>query len=278
MLQQLDAAITSSLLLYIQEEILRQGAAFNNQSSLFYPDVNEISGLYTFTSPYRPFVGDTSISGANVMSGVYLNGNYISIGQSGLTYINHSEGAITFNTPISANTQISGNFSVAEFDVRIADGPDYKIILEDKYATNPKYSQQATGLPEDVEVFPAVILVPKRQENKSFAFMGIDNMTMVIRAVVVSENAFQRICVGNILKNLKLKNFNLISSTSPMDYLGNITGTTPYNYFNLSINSGWNPVIWDAKVIEIPEIGTYRDLTKQFSLCDLTISVFGGHQ
>jgi hypothetical protein len=260
----------------VQHQLLQNGQAFFNTSSLFYPVEQTIQGMYNFSSPYRPLVNDVSINGANVMSGVYLNGNFVTIGQSGLQYINHSKGTVTFNTPLPDGTQISGNFSVAEFDIRVADQVDYKVILNQKYAPNPMYNQVFSGLPEDVETFPAVILVPKKQENLNFSFAGVDNSVSYVRAITVCQNAFQRVAVNNILKNLKLQNLPYIINTS-LDYLGNQTGTCPFNYSTATVSPYYNPVIMKATTQEIPEFGGFKPLTQQFGMCDLTISSFCSH-
>ena len=277
MLPQPDNTICSSLLLFIQHQVLQNGQAYFNASSLFYPVEQTVQGLYNYSSPYRPLVNDISITGTNVMSGVYLNGNFVTIGQSGLQYINHSKGTVTFNTPLPVGTQISGNFSVAEFDCRISDQADYKIILNDKYAPNPMYGTLPTGgLSEDVETFPAIILVPKRQENRPFSFSQVDDSRTEVRAIVVCQNVFQRVAVSNILKNLRLLSLPYITQTS-FDYLGDQTGIIPFNYSTATVSQYYNPVITAAKISEIPEVGGLKPLTIQFCLCDFTISSWCSH-
>ena len=275
MYPQLDNRITSSLLLFIDHEIQRQGMAYSNVSGLFYPDVNEVSGLYTYTCSYKQLCNDTSISGATIMSGIYLNGSYVGVGQSGLVSINHYDGAVNFNQPISAGTVVSGNFSVKDFSVYISDQPDYKVVMEDKYHVNPKYAQLATGIPQDEKSMPAVFLVPKIQETRPFAFAGVDDNYMRIRAMVVCENAFQKVAVLNILKNLRLKTLGLITAT-PFDYLGNMTGVN-YNYLNLSLDQNYSPYIMAAKSTEIPERGAFQNMTKQLAMVDFDISTWGSH-
>ena len=94
------------------------------------------------------------------------------------------------------------------------------------------YNQVPTGIQECTDTFPAVILVPKKQENLNFAFDGVDNSTNYVRAITVCSSAFQRVAVNNILKNLKLQNLPYITAT-PFDYAGNATGLTPYNFCTL---------------------------------------------
>lgn len=273
--QQLDNLMVTSFMLFLDHEIQRQGNAFANRSSLFYPETSDVQGVSVYSSPYLQMCNDTSISGANVMSGVYLNGNFVTVGQSGLIAINHYEGDVRFSSPLPKNTQISGNFSVKDFNVYLSDQPDYNVVLSQKYSANPKYAQTATGIPLGNKVMPAVFLVPKEQEAKDLAFAGIDDNAMRIRAMVVCENVYQRVAICNILKNLKLRQFKLVAST-PFDYLGNMTGIN-YNYNTLPYYGQYSPFVFKSKVTEIPNVGSYTDATKQFAMVDIDLSVWASH-
>ena len=272
---QQDNLIVSSFLLMIDHEIQKQGQAYTNQSGLFYPDVNEFQGIYTYTCPYKQLCNDVSISGANVMSGVYLNNTYVNVGQSGLLYINHYDGSVNFSSPIPPNVSISGNFAVKDFNVYLSDQPDFKVLMEGKFSSNPKYVQQITGAAQDAMYMPAVILVPRDAEARPLAFAGLDDNFMRIRAMVVSQTLFQRVAVSNILKNFRLKTLPIFNNL-PLDYLGNMTGTN-YNYTGLTFNTQFFPYIMAAKVTQIPEGQTYSDATKQFAMVDFDISTWGGH-
>lgn len=273
--QQLDNLMVTSFMLFLDHEIQRQGIAYSTKSSLFYPDNSDTQGIYVYSSPYLQFCNDISISGATIMSGVYLNGNFVTVGQSGLVAINHYDGDVQFSSPLPNGTVVSGNFSVKDFNVYLADQPDYNVVLEGKYSANPKYAQTATGIPLGEKVMPAVFLVPKEQEAKDLAFAGIDDNAMRIRAMVVCENVYQRVAVCGVLKNFKLRQFPLISST-PFDYLGNMTGIN-YDYTALPYYGLYSPFVHKAKVTEIPNVGSYTDATKQFAMVDFDLSVWASH-
>ena len=273
--QQLDNLMVTSFMLFLDHEVQRQGRAFSNKSALFYPEKSDTQGVYTYSCPYLQLCNDTSISGANIMSGVYLNGNYIAVGQSGLLSINHYDGDLKFSSQLPKTAVLSGNFAVKDFNVYLADQPDYNVVLSDKYASNPKYAQVATGIQLGDKVMPAIFLVPKEQEAKDLAFAGIDDNSMRMRAMVVCENVYQRVAVCGILKNLKLRQFPLVAST-PFDYLGNMTGLN-YNYNNLSYYGLYSPFVHKCKVTEIPNVGSFTDATKQFAMVDFDLSVWANH-
>lgn len=275
MITQLDARMLSSFWLFVDHEIQRQGAAFVNKGGLFYPSTNKVAGLYTYACSYKQLCNDTSISGANILSGVSLNGNFVTIGQSGLNSINHYDGTVTFSSQLPTSTVVSGNFAVKDFSVYISDEPDYKVLMETKFHTNPKYAQQATGVALDAKTMPGIFLVPKQRVNDPIAFGGIDDNALTLRAVVLCENISQRINVCNILANLKWKPFALIGATQ-LDYLGNMTGVN-YNYNSCTPHGYYAPFVHEAKVLYPSPRSEYVDILKNVATVDFELSCWGAH-
>jgi hypothetical protein len=272
---QFDNKLISSFLLFLDHEIQENGTAFYNASGLLYPINSTIQGLYAYATPYKQLCNDTAITGANIISGLYLNNNLVTIGQSGLYAINHYQGTAYFTGQLPASTVVSGNYAIKEFNVELTDQVEYKLLFETKFVTNSKFNQVLTGLPLDTKICPGVFVRFKIGENKPFAFGGLDDNNIKIRTVVVSENEFQKIGICNILKNLNLRVFPIINST-PFDHLGNYTGIK-YNYDNLSVNSGYYPLIMDAKVVDVPLVGEYTNITRNTAIVDFTISTIMQH-
>ena len=107
----------SSFLLFLDHEILKKGSGFKNTSSLLYPTINKYAGMTTYSTPFKQLVNDTSIPGANVMTGVYLNNTFVPVGQSGLMAINHYKGTVEFSSPLPASTVVSGNYAVKDINI-----------------------------------------------------------------------------------------------------------------------------------------------------------------
>lgn len=259
----------------MDHEVQRRGQAYTNYSGLFYPVSGTRSDTFTYSAPYKQLCNDTSISGAQVMSGVYLNNNLISVGQSGLKYINHYEGALYFTGKLPNNTRISGNYAIKEFNVRLTDKPDWKLLFETKYVTNSKYNQTLSGLPFDVQTCPSIFIKVKDSQNVPFAFKSMDDNVMQIRTVVVADSEFEKVAACNILKNLSYRPINLINNT-PFDSLGNMTGVN-YNYDTLSVDSAYLPWIMGVKVIDVPQQGPYQDINKNMAIVDFELSTVMRH-
>jgi hypothetical protein len=272
----IDHKIISSFVLFVTNQILSKGNAYTNASGLFYPVATKESGLYAYAAPFRQMVYDTSISGANVMTGVYLNNHPVSVGQSGLLKINHNLGTVYFTGALPANTVVSGNYSIADFSINLTDAQEYKLLYETKYVRNSKYNQTLSGLPYDVKTVPAIFIKPINSENKPFAFARLDDNSMDFRCVVIGDSEFMKLGACNILKNLNYQYFPLVSST-PLDKLGNFTGQA-FNYSGLSFDTGRFPLVTEARMITVPRMENILDNINTFhSFVDMTVSTVMSH-
>ena len=272
MIQQFDANYISSFLLYLDNKILTKGLAYTNYSGLLYKINSPYSNLYAYATPFKQLVNDSSISGANIMTGLYLNGNFVNVGQSGLYSINHKEGIAYFTSSLPTNTSVSGRYAIKDINLEITDQLEYKLIFDTKYIVKSKFNQVLSGLPSDTKTLPSIFLKVKNTDSKVIAFGGIQDNNITLRALVLADSEYLRLSVCNIMKSLSLHPFSLVNST-PFDYLGNYTGLD-YNYNNLSFNTGYWPLIIDVKVKDIPLVREYRNLEANVSAVDFTLSTF----
>jgi len=272
---QWDHQLLNSFRLFLDNQIQSKGGAFANTSGFLYPVSSNIYGLTAYATPYRSLCNDLSVNGANVMTGVYLNNAFVGIGTSGLSKINHELGTVYFTGTLPSNTVISGNYGVKQFNISYSEEPDYKLLFSTKYVLNSKFNQTVSGLSSDTKIAPIIYLKPRVLENKPFAFGRIDENSIDIRAIIIADSQFSKIGVCNILKNLNLTNFPFVTST-PFNFAGDYTGLA-YNYSGLAQNSTYNPLVWEAKVIEIPKGPETDNLSQNSCIVDFNISTIMTH-
>ena len=73
---QVDNIVMSNMLLWLDTQILSKGEAFTNYSGNFYPVDSLVNGFYTYSLPVKQVLADSSIEGANILSGIYINNNF----------------------------------------------------------------------------------------------------------------------------------------------------------------------------------------------------------
>lgn len=230
---QLDNILMSSMIMWMDNILLTKGEAFQNYNSKFYPVTNIYNGFYTYGLPFRQVVSDSSITGANLLSGVYVNNSFIAVGQSGLSGINPNNGQVYFGSDQSSNT-LSGIYAVKDFNIYLTSEPEEKLLFESQFQVRPKTTQVATGLAIDSITYPCVFLKNNGGDNQPFALGGQDNTIVQVRAIVVANNMFNLDAVCSILKDTARRYIPLVYNP-PFNNFGALNSGY-YNYNSLVSN------------------------------------------
>ena len=219
--------VMSSLLLYLDNTILKVGEAYTNHSGLFYTDsANKYNGYYGYSAPYKQLVADQSITGATIMSGAYVNSSFT---QSNVN-INHNNGQVFFNSD-QGSAKISGNYSVKDFNINMTNKAEQEILFETKFRIRPKTTQIETGLDPNQNTYPAIYVKNMGGENIPWSFGGMDNTLINARAIVLSDSAFKLDAVCSILKDTARDSVYIIEpSDLPFNALGLSATGAGFNY------------------------------------------------
>jgi len=231
---QLDNRVASSVLLWLDHTIVQKGEAFTNVSGLFYKSSrNQYSNLYTYSLPFKQINVDSSIAGANIMSGIYINNNFITTGQSGLLAIDYNNGQAHFLTGVDSSV-LSGAYSIKDYNVYLSNEPEEKLLFETKYEPTPKISRAISGLAPNTLTYPIIFLKSDGSYNEPFAFGGLDETCFNMRATVISDSQFSLDALCSILRD-KVRTFVplLEENEMPFNSFGGLKNQS-YNYNTLT--------------------------------------------
>jgi len=239
MIPQFDNILMTSMLLWMDNRISIRGEAYTNYQSVFYPLPNLIYGYYTYGAPLKQMVIDSSITGANIISGVYVNGVFTVPGQNNLSGINATEGQLYFSQPISNPTKVlSGNYAVKDFNIYLTSKTEENLLFETQYQVNPKTYQNPTGLPIGSETYPVIYLKYQGGKNKPLAFGGLDQTVGNVRAVILADSVFSLDAVTSIMRDTSRTLIPLIyPDEMPFNALGSVSVSgNNFNYINYTAN------------------------------------------
>jgi hypothetical protein len=258
MLPQFDNIIMTSILLWLDNKIMTKGEAYANYQSTFYPLPNMYYGYYTYGAPFKQMVIDSSITGANIISGVYVSGVFTIPGQGTLSGIDAANGQLYFTSPISnPTTALSGNYAVKDFNIYLTSKTEESLLFETQYQINPKTYQNPTGLPIGAETYPVIYLKYQGGKNKPLAFGGFDQTISFVRAVILADSVFNLDAVTSIMRDTSRQLIPLIyPNEMPFNSLGSVTGSS-FNYINLTKNK-----VVDSEYVYINEVNVTKTDTK----------------
>lgn len=232
--------VTSSFLLWLNNWIANRGQAYSNIGTQFYPTNTRINGYYTYASPYNQLVADFSVSGANVPTGIYINGNFTQKGQNGFVDINYNHGLVYFSSQPTGT--ISGNYSVKEINISPLTISENKLLFETKFSQKPKISQNITGISSDSLAYPAIFVKSIAGSNEPFAFGGLKKTNSSIGLFVFADSQYQLDAINSLIRDAEEQLLPMLGTGDmPYNALGGFKNNINFNYKNLAngkISSG----------------------------------------
>jgi hypothetical protein len=251
-----------STLLFLDNKICTRGEAYKNFGSKFYDVKDDYINYYTYGTPFRQFISDSSITGTTVMSGIYLNNSFITTGQSGFVGIDYNQGQVYFSNPVTGT--LSGNYSVKDFNIILTNKPETTLLFETQYKLKPKTNQQITGLTSDQVPYPVIFVKNNGGTNEPLAFGGMDNTITNIRLLIMADSLFNLDAVCSIINDTRGLYIPLLSEQEvPFNVLGGFKSGS-YNYNNLvsgKILAGQASFIHEVYVSNYRQ-NTYEEIRK----------------
>lgn len=241
--------LVSSFYLWLDHEILSRGEAFITYSGKLY-DVQDpaFKTSTVYGSPFKQWVYDSSIQNVFIPSGVTSGSQFIPRGQNGLS-IDYNHGRVIFAENQIPNKDFNIKYSFKEFNLYYTDEREEKLIFEKSYTLTP-YINQITGALAPLDIpYPCIFIKLKTNENKPFAFGGLDESNYWIRCIILAKDGFSLDSVTSILVDSARKMFPVFNPEDlPFNYLGDFKTGNSYNYINKCQTQGQNQLVLIDKV------------------------------
>lgn len=230
MIEQFQHKLTTSFSLWFDNFLLTKGEAFSNKTGqLFYYSDERLDSRYrAFGSPYKQWVTDSSIDGATIPTGVFVNGSFSGRNDGIALDFNNGRALLSgSNTDLT----ITGEFAVKDFSVYLTNDTEDDLIVENKYVVNSRipYASEGAIAPYD-DVVPAIFLSTAQAENTPYAFGGMQDTQIQAKAVVIAEDTYQLDGVLSIFMDSIDETITPIPMSGyPTTELGDLKGGS-YNY------------------------------------------------
>lgn len=236
MIPQYLNTLSSSFAMWIDHIILKRGFAYENKTGVLsnYSDGQIPSAYNVFGSPDKQWVADSSITGAIIPSGVFANSSFK--GRSDGVIIDYDNGRI-ISSGISSSATVTGAYSVKEFNVYSTNQDEESLIVEKTQENNDQKigsNFEINYLPPYQQKIPAIFINVQTQENKPFAFGGMDKSVVKIDVIIMANDPYQLDGALSLLADtgdeiFKKIDFDLYPYTEQGDLKNNY-----YNYEDLA--------------------------------------------
>lgn len=216
---------------FIEHGFLNNGEAYYNTSSKFYyVEDKRQPQYYRYSAPYKQFIHDSSISGANIFSGVSGSFGLLGNGTSGVRF-DYDNGSILVPTSLGKNLNITGSYAVKDFNFYKANDLLEPVITENKYEMNSRFKRTQSGISPYSYVMPAIFISNRFGENKPFALGGLKDNECYFSCVLVHEDSDVIDGALSVLQDFCHKSFPILPlSSDPLDQFGALkTGHFSYD-------------------------------------------------
>lgn len=258
---QFNNQLLSSFAMWMNNRIQNNGQGYQNYpmaTGYFQPEPSRTGYCWAF--PYKSLVYDSSVSGANVLSGVYNSAGQFLTRQSGIT-IDYIHGRVF--APTNLGPLVSGSIARQEYNVYVSTEEETDFFLERIFNENPNLPYAGTGVTYGRFAAPCIILTNAYSKNEPFAFGGQDTSNKTIRGFVISDNNYAQEAVTSLMVDSARSYFPLTTSEmSPINGYGDVKNGY-YNYVDLMNSQTPNVLIED--VISL-KLGEKTNKSKNFAI------------
>lgn len=230
--------VNNSLFLWLDNYICTHSEAYRTfTSKLYYYDDETLTNKTIYGSPYKQWIYDNNVTGATIPSGLTIDGSFVPTGTSGMSF-DFDNGRVIFDDDVSTTLDISGTYTIKDFNLYITDKSEEELIIESKYKNNSRFALTETYIEPYQSVTPAIFLSSETIKNNAFALGGQDETKINAKGVVFADNLYQLDGLLSVCADAAQRCFSIVPMTKhPLDeFRGIKTGLYPtgYDYSNIS--------------------------------------------
>lgn len=278
MTPQFDNNLTISFFLWAENRILDKGQAYINTTSRLYhmEDSSLGTGYVAYAAPYKQWVYDSGVAGANIINSVSGNFGTYNRGDNGMK-IDYNNGRVILNASVGKNLIMTGTYASKE--INFYPYPDsheqvYSEYTQGKYVRNPKFNGSGfTGAAAGSIMTPATFATKVKGVNNPFALGGMQESKRNFSLLLLGDSPYQTEVFSSLMEDAKDKSFPLLNVVDdPINEWGDTK--SGYNYNNLKVSKGGAGNLVFVDYVEASKISdNYRGPNMAYlALCNVGLS------
>lgn len=228
---QFQHKVVTSVMLWFENFFLSKAEAYTTETGKFtyYEDVALPPNFKAFGSQFKQTVYDSSITGAYIPSGIYINNVFSGFNNSTLIFDNSNARVIASGVSESAN--ITGKFSPKEIGIYFTNDTEENVILNVQEQLNQSVANAHEFYTPYEQKLPAIYISNQSMQNKPFAFGGMNETVTKTTAVILTNQAYELDCILSVFADSYNENIPICEFESePLNQFGALkTGYYSYN-------------------------------------------------
>lgn len=270
---QFSTVASLSFYAWLDNLLLQKGQAYTNYSSRLYyqPDPQIGTGYVAYAAPFKSFVWDSGVTGANILQTVSGSAGIINRG-SGMM-VDYENGRVLLNAGIGKNAIVSGTYAFKDFNVYFGNQTQERMVFTNKYYLNSRFNRPITGIPPAYDmVTPCIFITAAVDENKPWAFGGVYNTNITFSVNILAENQSQLQGALSLFSDSKDVCFPQLNTTLwPLNSFGDYK--SGYNYEYLKNQYGTPSNLFTITKVRASAVSDYAQIDQAIWLGYATFTV-----
>lgn len=235
MIQVNDHKIISSFKEFLSYKVLNDLQAYSNKTvNLYNYTDNRLKHNSVYGSPYAQWVYDSSVSGAQVPSGISSGLSTINrTGSQGLR-IDYKHGRVVMNSGNSSMTSGTANVSVNDINFYITSQPEEKLVFENTYEFLPDLQAASNYIKPETIIAPCIFIKYDDTTANELALGGTNYSKWTIKVISICSSYEQIVGIGHVIRNLYGLVFPILDET-PLNEVNDVKNP-PWNYASKLLN------------------------------------------
>lgn len=183
----------------------------------------------------RQIPAENSLS--NSLSGFYVNSNFVPIDNDSGIFLDYDNGRVFTPKNLGENLNITGSFPMKEINTYLSYDREEDLLLHSDFVSLEENESwlfsKEKKLNLNTYLLPACFILFDRQENKPFAFGGMEDSQTVIKVIVVTQDQFALQSVLSRLADSARSSFPLVPINSFPYGKNSFLKNYPYSYETL---------------------------------------------
>ncbi len=222
----IDSLIIPSVSLWLDNLLIEKNGGFSNTTGILKKVPSPIEGFSVWASPDRQWVYDSSITGAQIPTGVTKNS--VLTPRSSTLKLDFLQGAVYM--PTNTTGTVSAIYSKKEINIYISEESLDTILFEKKYSDYPTTTSFDPSNITDF-VYPCIILKTSTADNETLDFAGNVSTKFYVRLILLTNSTYLYQTACGVIRDQKETHIPIFNSSElPFNEYGDLkTGSFDYS-------------------------------------------------
>ena len=235
MIPQFSNKALTSLYLWAENRYLNSCQAYQNYTSRLYyqPDSSLGTGYVAYAAPFKQWVYDSGINGANILQSI-SGGAVGELTRASGLHVDYNGGRIILPASFGTSATITGSYAFKEVNIYLTNEDQASLVSQNESFLNPRFKSLPTGATSAGTIqTPAIFVSMLNNKNEPWEIGGIDMCHYNVTMTVMTQTPYQMDGILGVMADGRHQHVPILSvEDDPINEWGDLKSGYNYNTFS----------------------------------------------